>query len=151
WGLAEGFCLMIGGEQAAVKRLTPVFQALAPSPERGWAHVGPPGAGHFTKMIHNGIEYGMMQAYAEGFAMLNKKTEFDLDLHQIADLWRDGSVVRPWSRDLTTTAVEQNPTPAGIAPHVSDSGEGRWAAAEAIALDVSAPVITLALLERLRS
>lgn len=151
WGLAEGFCLMIGGKQAAVKRLTPVFQTLAPSPERGWAHVGPAGAGHFTKMIHNGIEYGMMQAYAEGFAMLNKKTEFDLDLHQIADLWRDGSVVRSWLLDLTTTALEQNPTLAGIAPHVSDSGEGRWAAAEAITLDVSAPVITLALLERLRS
>ena len=151
WGLEEGYCLMIGGEQAAIEQLTPVFQTLAPSPARGWAHVGPAGAGHFTKMIHNGIEYGMMQAYAEGFAMLNKKAEFDLDLHQIADLWRDGSVVRSWLLDLTATALEANPTLAGIAPHVSDSGEGRWAAAEAIALDVSAPVITLALLERLRS
>lgn len=102
-------------------------------------------------MIHNGIEYGMMQAYAEGFAMLNKKTEFDLDLHQIADLWREGSVVRSWLLDLTAAALEKNPTLAGIPPFVGDSGEGRWAAAEAIALDVSAPVITLALLERLRS
>ncbi|QIB52589.1 phosphogluconate dehydrogenase (NAD(+)-dependent, decarboxylating) [Pseudomonas sp. OIL-1] len=151
WGLTEGFCLMIGGERPTVEQLTPVFQALAPSPDRGWAHVGPAGAGHFTKMIHNGIEYGMMQAYAEGFAMLDKKTEFDLDLHQIADLWRDGSVVRSWLLDLTASALEANPTLAGIAPYVSDSGEGRWAAAEAIALDVSAPVITLALLERLRS
>ncbi|QJD58651.1 decarboxylating 6-phosphogluconate dehydrogenase [Pseudomonas sp. gcc21] len=151
WGLKEGYCLMIGGERKAVEQLTPLFQALAPAPDRGWAHVGPPGAGHFTKMIHNGIEYGMMQAYAEGFAMLNKKTEFELDLHQIADLWREGSVVRSWLLDLTTSALETNPTLAGIAPHVSDSGEGRWAAAEAIALDVSAPVITLALLERLRS
>ncbi len=151
WGLTEGYCLMIGGSPAAVARLAPVFRALAPSPDRGWAHVGPAGAGHFTKMIHNGIEYGMMQAYAEGFAILNKKTEFDLDLHQIADLWREGSVVRSWLLDLTTTALERNPTLAGIAPYVRDSGEGRWAAAEAIALDVSAPVITLALLERLRS
>lgn len=151
WGLAEGFCLMIGGERVAVERLNPIFQTLAPCPERGWARVGPPGAGHFTKMIHNGIEYGMMQAYAEGFAMLNKKTEFELDLHQIADLWRDGSVVRSWLLDLTAAALEQNPALEGIAPHVGDSGEGRWAAAEAVALNVSAPVITMALLERLRS
>ncbi|SDS07347.1 6-phosphogluconate dehydrogenase (decarboxylating) [Halopseudomonas xinjiangensis] len=151
WGLTEGYCLMIGGEQAPVERLTPIFQALAPSPDRGWAHVGPAGAGHFSKMVHNGIEYGMMQALAEGFSILSKKTELDLDVHQIADLWRNGSVVRSWLLDLTASALKDNPGLKGIAPYVRDSGEGRWAVAEAIALDVSAPVITLALLERLRS
>ena len=151
WGLAEGYALMIGGEEAAVERLRPIFATLAPAPDRGWGRVGPSGAGHFTKMIHNGIEYGMMQAYAEGFSILEHKTEMGLDLAQIAELWRHGSVVRSWLLDLTALALRENPTMAGIAPYVSDSGEGRWTVAEAIDLDVPAPVITLALLQRLRS
>ncbi|MBZ5556593.1 MAG: decarboxylating 6-phosphogluconate dehydrogenase [Acidobacteriia bacterium] len=151
WGLDEGYSLMIGGDEAAVERLRPIFAALAPAPDRGWGRVGPAGAGHFTKMIHNGIEYGLMQAYAEGFAILQHKREFGLDLHRIAEIWRHGSVVRSWLLDLTANALEANPTLEGIAPFVDDSGEGRWTAAEAIALDVPAPVITLSLLERLRS
>jgi 6-phosphogluconate dehydrogenase len=151
WGLAEGFSLMIGGDEAAVERLRPVFETLAPAKDRGWGRVGPAGAGHFTKMVHNGIEYGMMQAYAEGFSILQHKQAFALDLHQVADIWRSGSVVRSWLLDLTALALEKNPTMDGIAPYVEDSGEGRWTVAEAIDLDVSAPVITLALLERLRS
>jgi 6-phosphogluconate dehydrogenase len=151
WGLKEGYSLMIGGEQAAVERLRPVFETLAPARDRGWGHVGPPGAGHFVKMIHNGIEYGMMQAYAEGFAILARKKEFDLDLHQVAEIWRYGSVVRSWLLDLAAGALSKNPQLDGIAPHVADSGEGRWTVAEAVDLEVSAPVITLALLERLRS
>jgi 6-phosphogluconate dehydrogenase len=151
WGLEDGYSLMIGGEKAVVDRLRPIFTTLAPAPDRGWGHVGPVGAGHFTKMIHNGIEYGLMQAYAEGFSILQHKREFELDLHQVAEIWRHGSVVRSWLLDLTARALEQNPTMKGIAPFVSDSGEGRWTAAEAIDLDVPAPVITLSLLERLRS
>ena len=151
WGLAEGYSLMVGGDAGAVERLRPLWSALAPATDRGWGRVGPSGAGHFTKMVHNGIEYGMMQAYAEGFAIMQRKTDFDLDLHQVAEIWREGSVVRSWLLDLTADALGGNPTLAGIAPHVSDSGEGRWTVAEAIDLDVSAPVITLSLLERLRS
>ena len=151
WGLKEGYSLMIGGDKAPVERLTPIFQALAPSPTEGWGHVGPSGAGHFVKMVHNGIEYGMMQAYAEGFSILQHKTEFNLDLHQIAEIWRYGSVVRSWLLDLTSNALEKNPTLHGIAPYVADSGEGRWTVAEAIELGVPASVITLSLLERLRS
>jgi 6-phosphogluconate dehydrogenase len=151
WGLEEGYSLMIGGDAAAVERLRPIFTTLAPAPDRGWGRVGPVGAGHFTKMIHNGIEYGMMQAYAEGFSILQHKREFNLDLHAIAEIWRHGSVVRSWLLDLTAKALETNPTLDGIAPFVADSGEGRWTAAEAIDLDVPAPVITLSLLERLRS
>jgi 6-phosphogluconate dehydrogenase len=151
WGLEEGYCLMIGGDRAAIERLTPVFATLAPAADRGWAHVGPSGAGHFTKMVHNGIEYGMMQAYAEGFSILEHKREFALDLAQIAETWRHGSVVRSWLLDLTAHALHENPRLSGIAPHVDDSGEGRWTVAEAIALDVAAPVITLSLIQRLRS
>jgi len=151
WGLENGYSLMIGGDEAVVQRLHPIFSTLAPAVDRGWGRVGPVGAGHFTKMIHNGIEYGMMQAYAEGFSILQHKREFALDLHQVADIWRDGSVVRSWLLDLTADALGKNPTMAGIAPYVADSGEGRWTVAEAIDLDVPAPVITLALLERLRS
>lgn len=151
WGLTEGYALMIGGEAAAVARLNPIFATLAPAADRGWGHVGPSGAGHFTKMIHNGIEYGMMQAYAEGFSILQHKSELKLDLAQIAELWRHGSVVRSWLLDLTALALKDNPTMRGIAPYVSDSGEGRWTVAEAIDLDVPAPVITLSLLQRLRS
>jgi 6-phosphogluconate dehydrogenase len=151
WGLEQGSSLMIGGDETVVQRLHPIFATLAPATDRGWGRVGPVGAGHFTKMIHNGIEYGMMQAYAEGFSILQHKREFALDLHQVADIWRDGSVVRSWLLDLTADALGKNPTMAGIAPYVADSGEGRWTVAEAIDLDVPAPVITLALLERLRS
>ena len=151
WGLAEGYSMMIGGDEAAVEQLRPVFETLAPARDRGWGRVGPAGAGHFTKMIHNGIEYGMMQAYAEGFSILRHKAEFGLDLHQVAEIWRHGSVVRSWLLDLTAAALETNPAMTGIAPYVDDSGEGRWTVAEAIDLDVSAPVITLSLLERLRS
>jgi len=151
WGLAEGYALMIGGEAAPVERLRPIFETLAPAADRGWGHVGPSGAGHFTKMVHNGIEYGMMQAYAEGFSILQHKTEMQLDLAQVAELWRHGSVVRSWLLDLTARALGENPTMQGIAPYVSDSGEGRWTVAEAIDLDVPAPVITLSLLQRLRS
>jgi len=151
WGLAEGYSLMIGGDAAACEQLRPLFQSLAPAPDRGWGRVGPSGAGHFTKMIHNGIEYGMMQAYAEGFAIMQRKESLALDLPQVAEIWRHGSVVRSWLLDLTAEALNENPSLEGIAPYVADSGEGRWTVAEAIELDVSAPVITLSLLERLRS
>ena len=151
WGLAEGYSLMIGGDAGAVARLQPVFATLAPTPQTGWGHVGPSGAGHFAKMIHNGIEYGMMQAYAEGFAILKHKQAMDFDLGALAEIWRHGSVVRSWLLDLTADALKKNPQMDGIAPYVADSGEGRWTVAEAIDLNVSAPVITLSLLERLRS
>ena len=151
WGLAEGYSLMIGGDEAVVERLRPIFETLAPAKDQGWGRVGPVGAGHYTKMVHNGIEYGLMQAYAEGFSILQHKNEFKLDLHQVAEIWRYGSVVRSWLLDLTAIALDKNPTLAGIAPWVADSGEGRWTVADAIELGVSAPVITLSLLERLRS
>ena len=151
WGLKEGYSLMIGGDADAVQRLNPIFETLAPSPELGWGRVGPTGSGHFTKMLHNGIEYGMMQAFAEGFAILKKKTEFDLDLHQIAEIWRHGSVVRSWLLDLTAEALKEDQDLQAIAPFVSDSGEGRWTVTEAIELDVPAPVITHSLIARLRS
>lgn len=151
WGLAEGYSLMIGGDESAVERLRPIFETLAPAADRGWGRVGPVGSGHFTKMVHNGIEYGLMQAYAEGFSILRHKAQFDLDLHQVAEIWRHGSVVRSWLLDLTSAALEKNPGLEGIAPYVADSGEGRWTVAEAIELDVAAPAITLSLLARLRS
>ncbi len=151
WGLAEGYSMMIGGDESVVERLRPIFETLAPAPNRGWGRVGPSGAGHFTKMIHNGIEYGLMQAYAEGFSVMQHKSEFALDLHQVAEIWRDGSVVRSWLLDLTANALKSNPHLEGIAPYVADSGEGRWAVAEAIDLNVPAPAITLALLARLAS
>ena len=151
WGLENGYSLMIGGEEPAVERLRPIFETLAPAKDRGWARVGHAGAGHFAKMIHNGIEYGLMQAYAEGFSILQHKEDLGLDVHQVAEVWRHGSVVRSWLLDLTAAALEENPSMEGIAPHVADSGEGRWTVQEAIDLDVPAPVITLALLQRLRS
>ncbi len=151
WGLDQGYSLMIGGDEAAVERLRPVFQTLAPAADKGWGRVGPVGSGHFTKMIHNGIEYGLMQAYAEGFSILQHKQEFALDLAQIAEIWRHGSVVRSWLLDLTADALGKNPTMVGIAPYVADSGEGRWTVSEAIDLDVPAPIITASLIERLRS
>jgi len=151
WGLREGYSLMVGGDDAAVARLRPVLETLAPAADRGWGHVGPVGSGHFVKMVHNGIEYGLMQAYAEGFSILRHKEDFGLDLAQVAEIWRHGSVVRSWLLDLTAQALQESPDLAEIAPWVSDSGEGRWTVAEAVDLDVPAPVITLALIQRLRS
>jgi 6-phosphogluconate dehydrogenase len=151
WGLDEGYSMMIGGDKPVVDRLRPIFETLAPAKDKGWGHVGPVGSGHFTKMVHNGIEYGLMQAYAEGFSILQHKTDFALDLHQVAEIWRTGSVVRSWLLDLTADALGKNPTMDGIAPWVADSGEGRWTVQEAIDLDVPAPVIALSLMARLRS
>ena len=151
WGLQEGYSMMVGGDEQLIDRLRPIFEALAPSPNSGWGRVGPVGSGHFVKMVHNGIEYGMMQALAEGFSILHHKDEFKLDLHAIAEIWRDGSVVRSWLLDLSANALQANPALDGIAPYVEDSGEGRWTVAEAIDLDVPAPVITLSLIARLRS
>ncbi len=151
WGLKEGYSMMIGGDKAPVERLRPIFEALAPSANQGWGHVGPAGAGHFVKMVHNGIEYGLMQAYAEGFTIMEKKESLDLNLPQIAEIWRYGSVVRSWLLDLTADALKQNPTLDGLEAYVSDSGEGRWTVFEAIDLNVSAPVITESLIRRIRS
>jgi len=151
WGLTEGYCLMIGGPAEVVERLRPAFVTLAPAPERGWGRVGPTGAGHFVKMIHNGIEYGMMQSYAEGFALLESKQEFGLDLKQVAAIWQDGSVVRSWLLDLAARALQENPRLEGIEPWVEDSGEGRWTVQESIESAVPAPVITLSLMARFRS
>ncbi|MFL5577824.1 MAG: phosphogluconate dehydrogenase (NAD(+)-dependent, decarboxylating) [Gemmatimonadaceae bacterium] len=151
WGLAEGYSLMVGGDADAVSRLRPIFETLAPAPDRGWGHVGPSGAGHFVKMVHNGIEYGLMQAYAEGFSILKHKEEMQLDLANVAEIWRHGSVVRSWLLDLTARALSQDAALSDVAPYVSDSGEGRWTVAEAVDLDVPAPVITLSLIQRLRS
>lgn len=145
WGLSEGYSLMVGGRSEAIAIIRPALETLAPAADRGWAHVGPSGAGHFVKMIHNGIEYGMMQAYAEGFEILRAKHEFDLDLHQIAELWRYGSVVRSWLLDLTANALAEDQDLSDLRGWVADSGEGRWTVFEAIDQDVPAPVITLAL------
>jgi 6-phosphogluconate dehydrogenase len=131
--------------------LRPIFETLAPGKDQGWGRVGPVGSGHYTKMVHNGIEYGMMQAYAEGFSILKHKEDFGLDLHQVGEIWRYGSVVRSWLLDLTTDALSKNPNMDGIAPYVVDSGEGRWTVDAALELNVSAPVITLSLMERFRS
>jgi 6-phosphogluconate dehydrogenase len=151
WGLTEGYSLMVGGERAVVDRLQPIFETLAPAKDKGWGHVGPCGAGHFVKMVHNGIEYGLMQAYAEGFEILQAKEGFDLDLHQIAEIWRYGSVVRSWLLDLTADALSEDQNLSEIKGWVADSGEGRWTVAEAIDEDVPAPIITLSLLMRLVS
>ncbi|HUX73334.1 MAG TPA: decarboxylating 6-phosphogluconate dehydrogenase [Steroidobacteraceae bacterium] len=151
WGLKEGYSMMIGGEPRTIDALRPIFETLAPAKDRGWGRVGPVGSGHFTKMVHNGIEYGLMQAYAEGFSILRHKQEFGLDLRQIGEIWRYGSVVRSWLLELTTDALGKNPTLDGIAPYVMDSGEGRWTVDEAIDLNVPAPVITASLIARLRS
>jgi 6-phosphogluconate dehydrogenase len=148
WGLAEGYSMMVGGTDKGVGVLRPILETLAPAPDKGWGHVGPHGAGHYVKMVHNGIEYGMMQAYAEGFEIMRAKTEFNLDLYQISEIWRFGSVVRSWLLDLTANALKENPNLDGIKGWVADSGEGRWTVAEAIDHDVPAPVITLSLLMR---
>ncbi len=151
WGLENGYSMMVGGDEQVIERLRPLFETLAPVADKGWGRVGPSGAGHFAKMIHNGIEYGLMQAYAEGFALMRRKEEFDFDLPHVAEIWRHGSVVRSWLLDLTAAALKDNEALDGIAPYVADSGEGRWTVFEAIDLDVAAPVITLALLQRLRA
>ncbi len=151
WGVAEGYSMTVGGDTDAVETLRPLFSTLAPSPDRGWGRVGPSGSGHFVKMVHNGIEYGLMEAYAEGFELLRRKEEFALDLGTIAEIWRSGAVIRSWLLDLTARALAENPDLAGIAAFVPDSGEGRWTVQEAIELGVPLPVITLALQERFRS
>jgi 6-phosphogluconate dehydrogenase len=151
WGITEGYSMMVGGDEEPTTYLKPIFEALAPAADKGWGRTGPSGAGHFVKMVHNGIEYGMMQAYAEGFAIFEAKKEFALDNAQIAEIWQYGSVVRSWLLDLTADALKKNPELNGIAPYVPDSGEGRWTVFEAIDLNVSAPVITESLIRRIRS
>jgi 6-phosphogluconate dehydrogenase len=151
WGLTEGYSMMVGGAREPVARLRPIFETLAPGPDKGWGHVGPNGAGHFVKMVHNGIEYGMMQALAEGFTILKRKKELDLKIDQIAEIWRYGSVVRSWLLDLTARALKDDQELSDVVPYVADSGEGRWTVFEAVDLDTAAPVITLALMQRLRS
>ena len=148
WGLAEGYSLMVGGNEQVIERLRPIFEALAPAQDKGWGRVGPVGAGHFVKMVHNGIEYGLMEAYAEGFEFMHAKQEFGLDLEQISQIWRYGRVVRSWLLDLTADALAKDQDLGHIQGWVADSGEGRWTVAEAIDLDVPAPVITLALQQR---
>ena len=145
WGITEGYSMMVGGEKEAVDVLRPALETLAPAPDLGWGHMGPSGSGHFVKMVHNGIEYGMMQAYAEGFEIMKARKDFNLDMHQISRVWQHGSVVRSWLLDLTADALEEDADLSAIAPYVTDSGEGRWTVFESINLDVPAPVITLAL------
>jgi 6-phosphogluconate dehydrogenase len=149
WGLENGYCLMVGGSKAAVGRAEPVFRSLAP--EAGFAHVGPTGAGHYVKMVHNGIEYGLLQAYAEGYEILHHSKDFELDLHQIAAVWNHGSVVRSWLNELAEQAFADSADLADIRGYVDDSGEGRWTVQEAIDRSVPAPVITLSLLMRFAS
>jgi 6-phosphogluconate dehydrogenase len=151
WGLKEGYSLMVGGDEVVVRNLSPIFKTLAPAADKGWGRVGTAGAGHFTKMVHNGIEYGLMQAYAEGFEILHAKKEFNLDLAQVSEIWRYGSVVRSWLLDLTAGVLQQDATLDDLEAYVPDSGEGRWTVAEAIDLDVAAPIITLSLERRIRS
>jgi 6-phosphogluconate dehydrogenase len=149
WGLANGYCLMIGASPEAFKLCEPIFKTLAPAD--GYAHMGPPGSGHYVKMIHNGIEYGALQAYAEGYEILHASKDFKLDLHKIAAVWNHGSVVRSWLNELAEIAFQKDNDLKDLRGYVEDSGEGRWTVQEAIDLDVPAPVITLSLLTRLRS
>ncbi|HXI22115.1 MAG TPA: decarboxylating 6-phosphogluconate dehydrogenase [Gemmatimonadales bacterium] len=149
WGLTVGYCLMIGATPAAFRLCEPIFRTLAP-PD-GYAHVGPPGAGHYVKMVHNGVEYGMLQAYAEGYEILHASKDFRLDLHQVAAVWNQGSVVRSWLNELAERAFGGDPDLSRLKGYVEDSGEGRWTVQEAVDLNVPAPVITLSLLARLRS
>lgn len=151
WGLALGYSMMVGGDKEAVSYLRPLFETLAPGPDEGWGHVGGNGSGHFVKMVHNGIEYGLMQAYAEGFDIMRAKESFSLDLHDIATIWQSGSVIRSWLLDLIALALEEDATLSQLRGWVDDSGEGRWTVLEAIALDVPAPVITLSLQARFAS
>ena len=151
WGLTEGYSLMIGGNREVFKRLESIFQALAPASDRGYGYVGPTGAGHFVKMVHNGVEYGLMEAYAEGFELLEAKEDLGLDLAQIAQIWRYGSVVRSWLLDMTAAALEDDPKLENLQSYVEDSGEGRWTVEESIELAIPAPVIALSLQMRFRS
>ncbi|MGH9733837.1 MAG: phosphogluconate dehydrogenase (NAD(+)-dependent, decarboxylating) [Candidatus Acidiferrales bacterium] len=151
WGLSEGYSMMVGGDADVVKRHAPIFQTLAPGPDKGWGRVGPAGAGHFVKMVHNGIEYGIMEAYAEGLDLLRHKKEFNLDLLQVSKIWQFGSVVRSWLLDLTVDALSKNPKLEGIGAYVTDSGEGRWTVTEGVDLGVALPVISSALDVRFRS
>ena len=151
WGLENGYCLMVGATKEVAAVVTPILKALAPAEDKGWAHVGPVGSGHFTKMIHNGIEYGMMQAMAEGLDLIKGKEEFNLNLAEITELWRHGSVVRSWLLDLTADALKDDQELTAIAPYVADSGEGRWTVMESVEQGVAAPVLTLALQARFRS
>jgi 6-phosphogluconate dehydrogenase len=151
WGLENGYALMVGGEIEAVRYIEPVLKALAPAPDKGWIHCGPGGSGHFTKMIHNGIEYGMMQAYAEGFALMKSREDFSLDLGAIAETWRHGSVVRSWLLDLSAEFLQQDQALTDVEAYVADSGEGRWTALEAVEQGIPAPVMSLALMMRFAS
>jgi 6-phosphogluconate dehydrogenase len=151
WGLVNGYGLMVGGTAEAVRRVEPFLRALAPAPDRGWLHCGPSGAGHFAKMVHNGIEYGLMQAYAEGFALLRAKDDLQLDVAKIAESWRHGTVIRSWLLDLTAEFLAEDADLQSIAPVVADSGEGRWTAIESVELGVPTPVMTLALMQRFAS
>ena len=151
WGLTEGYSMMVGGSAPAVERIRPVLETLAPGKDKGWGRVGAVGSGHFVKMVHNGIEYGLMEAYAEGFQVLEAKKEFALDLAQVARIWQSGSVVRSWLLDLTEEILRENPELKGVAPFVVDSGEGRWTVTEGLDLNVPTPVIALALEARIRS
>ncbi len=151
WGLESGYALMVGGDRAAVARVEPYLRMLAPAANKGWLHCGPSGAGHFVKMVHNGIEYGMMQAYAEGLALMKARSDLELDLAQITEMWRHGSVVRSWLLDLMADFLRDDTELARIEPFVADSGEGRWTAQEAVELGVPAPVISLALMMRFAS
>ena len=151
WGLVHGYGLMVGGTVAAVRRVEPFLRVLAPAADRGWLHCGPSGAGHFTKMVHNGIEYGLMQAYAEGFALLRAKGDLQLDVAQIAESWRHGTVIRSWLLDLTAEFLAEDAELQSVAPVVADSGEGRWTAVESVELGVPTPVMTLALMQRFAS
>ena len=148
WGITEGYSMMVGGDPAVVERLRPIYETLAPAPDKGWGRVGPVGAGHFVKMIHNGIEYGLMQAFAEGFEIMHAKKDFSFDLAQIAEIWQTGSVVRSWLLDLTANALKEDQNLEKIVGWVADSGEGRWTVFEAVDLDVPAPIITLSLQQR---
>ena len=151
WGVTEGYSLMVGGDSDAFDRLEPIMQTLAPAADKGYGRVGPAGAGHFVKMVHNGIEYGMMQAYAEGFEIMEAKKEFELDMAGIAEIWRYGSVVRSWLLDLTAAALQEEPDLASLQAYVDDSGEGRWTVQESVDLAVPAPVISASLQARFRS
>lgn len=151
WGLAEGYSMMVGGELSVVERLRPIFESLAPEADKGWGYVGPSGAGHFVKMVHNGIEYGLMQAYAEGFEIMRARKEFGFDLHQVAEIWRYGSVVRSWLLDLTADALSEDQGLDHVEGWVADSGEGRWTVADAMDMDVPTPIITLSLMMRFMS
>lgn len=151
WGLDNGYCLMVGSTPEVAKSIEPALRALAVTPQKGWLHVGPVGSGHFTKMIHNGIEYGMMESFAEGLELLKGKTEFNIDIAGITELWRHGSVVRSWLLDLTSEALKNDQNLDNIEPYVADSGEGRWTAVESIEQGIPTPVLTLALQVRFRS